>query len=504
MTGRLERNALASVVGTVWSIGLGLVCLPILMRLLGAEAFGLTGVYLTLQSIFVLFDLGIAPTLNREIARLDARQRLRRQRDLVLTLQAVYWLVALVGGIAICALAPVVAGRWVRIQSLSVETVQACIRMMGVTLALQFPFGLYHAALLGRQRHVLFNAVTIVLATLRGIGPLLLLWLVAPTPQLYFAAQIAVSTAGTATIALLTWRSLPRDGGRAAVFRPALIRRVWRFSAAYSVNALANLLLLQGDNIVLSTLLPLRMFGYYTLAQRLGSGLYALIVAGSTAIFPQFSGAVVRDDAAELTDVYHRACQLMSVLVIPAAVVVAVFAPEVLLLWTGDPVTVAHTHVVLALVAAGMLLHGIVQAPCYLQVAHGWWRLIAISKGLLVVTILPLYAVMGARFGGPGAAAVWVLLNVCYLATLPAMHRRFLHGELPRWMRDDVGLPLAAALVTAAAARWLVPAQLARPALLAYLLATGVLTTLATAATLPGVRRLAVPYLRRRLMPDAA
>ena len=70
--GKLERNTMANLGGTIWSVLLGLVCVPLLIRFLGAEAFGLVGLFLALQSVFSFLDLGIGATLNREIARLSA------------------------------------------------------------------------------------------------------------------------------------------------------------------------------------------------------------------------------------------------------------------------------------------------------------------------------------------------------------------------------------------------------------------------------------------------
>jgi O-antigen/teichoic acid export membrane protein len=504
MTSRLERNAFANLAGTAWSIALGLACVPITMRLLGAEAFGLIGLYLTLQSIFIVLDLGITATLNREIARQDAIGDAQEQRDLVFTLQAIYWLAALVVGVSIVAIAPFVAKHWVKPDALSVKAVESCVRLMGIAFALQFPFGFYQSGLLGLQRHVLFNGLSVVLATVRAIGPLLLLWLVSPMPQLYFAAQIVTNAAGTGAIAILLWRCLPAGDGAVVAFRPAQIRRVWRFGAAYTSYSLANLALLQGDNVLLSALLPLETFGYYTLARRLASGLYALIIASNGAVFPHLSAAVARDDAPELARSYHRACQLMAVLLMPAAVVTAVFSREVLTMWTGDVTVVAHMHVVLTLVIIGMLIHGIAQGPIFLQIAHGRWRLISITNVILVVTMLPLYAVMAIRYGATGAAAARLVLNLSFLVTVPAVHRRFLNGELSAWLRDDVGRPLLAAVLAAAVVRWLLPPHLGRFALLVWILAAGALATVGTAASASRIRALIAPRLRRRLSPRIA
>src|SRR5215213_665875 len=97
--GKLESNIFANLSGTAWSAALGVLCVPLYVSLMGAEAFGLVGLFVTLQSVFVVLDLGVGATLSRELARLDARGGdARTQRDLVYTLQAVYWLLALLVG----------------------------------------------------------------------------------------------------------------------------------------------------------------------------------------------------------------------------------------------------------------------------------------------------------------------------------------------------------------------------------------------------------------------
>jgi O-antigen/teichoic acid export membrane protein len=496
--GRLEKNTFANLMSTVWSIMLGVVSVPLLIKLMGVEAFGLVGMFLTLQSIFVIFDIGIAATLNREIARQSAEDgNAQPLRDLVFTLQGVYWLIALLIGATVFALAPAIARHWVNLQSLSVETVITCVRMMGVGMALQFPFIFYQSGLLGLERQVLLSSVMVALATMRGPGILLALWLLSPIPEIFFAGQIVTSILGTGTVVFLLWRCLPAAVDGETGFKFDSIRRVWRFSAAYAANAVANLGLLQGDKIILSTLLPLRMFGYYALAQSLTNGLYAIIISLDGAIFPQFSALVARGGETELSHVYHRACQLMAVILMPVAVVLAIFSREVLMLWTGDPEIVENAHVILRLLVGGMLLHGLFHVPYYLQIAYGWWRLISNTNVVLLLSIIPLNILMAKNYGGTGAAAIWVLLNVCYLTTVPVMHRRFLRGQQSRWLFEDVCLPLVGALVVGGIAYWLLPPHLSRIAMLAYLSAAGLLAIAATAALASQLRNAVLSHLRR-------
>jgi O-antigen/teichoic acid export membrane protein len=494
--GKLERNTFANVGGTGWSIAVGLLCVPLFIRILGAEAFGLVGLFLTLQGLVAIFDLGVAATLNRELARLDATGApAAEQRDLVFTLQAIYWPIALAIGAAIVLFAPLIAGHWVHPQTLSVLAVQRCVRLMGIALALQFPFVLYQCGLFALQRHVLFNAFNAAIATLRAPGILLLVAFVSPTPQMFFIGQVAVSAIATISVALLLWRLLPAGPGPS--FSRALLRKHWRFGASYSVNSLANLALFQSDKLILSAMLPLSMFGYYSMAQRLASGLYAAIIAIDAAIFPRFSAAAARGDERELAHVYHRAAQLMAVLVLPAAAVAAIFAREILRVWTGDDAAVERTHTVLALLVAGMALHALVQAPYFLQVAHDRWRIILRTNGALLLTILPAYVVMSKFYGAAGAAAVWVVLNLGLLMMVPRMHRTLLPAEQRRWLVDDVLLPLAGAVAVAAAAHAAMPAQLGSFAAIAYAAATGIAATLAAAALAPQIRRALLPPMKR-------
>ena len=498
--GRLERNAFANLFGAAWSAALNVLCIPLYIKLMGAEAFGLVGLFITLQSIFVVLDLGVGATLNREMARFAAANVAPlTQRDLVFTLQAVYLLGALVVGASVFALAPAMARHWVRAQSLSAETVTNCVRMMGVAMALQFPFVFYQSGLLGLQRQVLLNEMVATLATLRAAGTLLALWLVASTPQTFFAAQIAAGAASTAAAAFMLWRCLPAPAeGASCGFRFEVIRRVWRFGAAYAANAVANMGLYQGDKIILSTLLPLELFGYYTLAQTIASGMYSVIVSVGGAAFPQLAGLVGRDAEAELSEAYHRSSQLMLVLLAPIAVVAAIFSKEVLFMWTGYRTVVENAHLVLTLLVCGMLLHGLVQAPYYLQVAYGWWRIILGTNLILLLCVVPMNILMAKAYGGPGAALVWVLLNLCYVLTLPFVHRRFLKGQQGRWLFEDIFTPLCGALSVGAAARWLIPPDLSRAGLLAYLSATGLLALAAAAALASRLRVPALALLRRR------
>ena len=116
--------------------------------------------------------------------------------------------------------------------------------------------------------------------------------------------------------------------GRKATFSIARLRAVRGFTTAVAGVTLLALLLQQADKLILSKLLTLTAFGYYTFAGTVAMTLARFVGPVHATFFPRFTELVSRGDDAKLTDVYHRACQLVSVAVLPAAVVLAIFAPR--------------------------------------------------------------------------------------------------------------------------------------------------------------------------------
>jgi O-antigen/teichoic acid export membrane protein len=451
---QLKKNLLANFVGKGWTALMSLAFIPLYIKFMGIEAYGLVGVSLSLSALFSLLDLGLSTTINRELARLSAQEnKAQEMRDLVRTLELIYWIIACVIGGAVIVLAPLVAHHWVKANGYSPETISQAVTIMGLALAILWPFSLYSGGLRGLQKQVLLNGIDVVMATIRAGGSVIVLWQVSPTILAFFIWQIFVSAMQTALTTYALWSHLPQSP-QSPRFRKALLQPVWRFAAGMSAISAITLLLTQMDKIILSKLLSLEMFGYYTLAWVVASGLYLLVGPLFTGLFPEFSRLVAAGDQSALAQIYHYGCQVMSVVMLPAAIVLALFSQEILLLWTRNPVTVEHTYRIASLLVVGSALNGLMNLPYALQLAYGWTNVAFYSNVVATIALGPLIIFLAPRYGAVGGAIVWVILNSGYvLIALPVMHRRLLPGELRRWYVEDVGLPLLGVLATAGMSR---------------------------------------------------
>ena len=468
---------------------MSLVFIPLYIKFMGIESYGLVGVFVSLQALFSLLDMGLSTTMNREMARLSVLPgKAGEMRDLVRTLEMIYWGMAIVIGIAVVGLSSPIAHHWVKTDKLSPSTVQQALMITGGVLAFQWPVSLYSGGLMGLQKQVLLNGIDIGVATLRGVGAVLVLWLISPTILAFFTWQIFISLFRTSIMAGLLWRNIPKSGHRPH-FRKNIIINIWRFAAGMTGISITAVILTQTDKIILSKLLTLEMFGYYTLATVVASTLYRFIGPIFAALFPRFSQLVMSHDEPALKKLYHKSCQLMSVMILPAAIVVSLFSPEILLLWTGDPVTVANTHKIVSLLIVGTALNGLMNLPYALQLAHGWTKLAFYANIIASIILVPMIYLLCTHYGAVGAAAAWIILNSGYvLITIQIMHRRLLPNEKWSWYGKDVALPLMAALTITLIWRILAPGEMSKYTMFVYLAGVSITALVASAAVTPYTR----------------
>jgi O-antigen/teichoic acid export membrane protein len=497
----IRRNVLANYAGSLWSALLGLAFPPIFLRMLGAESYGLIGFFSSLAAVLGVLDLGLATTLQRRLALLSADRTpasAQRMHDATRTFGAFFWSTGAVAGLVICLLAPLIARRWVHVDRLPISTAVAAIRMMGLVLALQWPGTLYSNALLGLQRQVEYNVLNVVLSTLRSAGAALVLWKVSRTVGGFFGTQLLIMALTTASTVWLLRRALPRAG--APRFHMEELREGWRFSAGLWGIAILSVALTQIDKVTVGKLLPLADLGYYTLASSAGMAVLMLVGPVFSALFPRFCQLVASGDEVSLRALYHRGCQAMSVIILPAASVLTICSRDAMMAWTGNPIVVARTSAAVTALTIGSACNGLVNLSYALQLAHGWTRLAFWTNVLAAILLLPLVWLLGTRYGLPGVAMGWTVVNVGYVVIMvPLMHRRLLRGGARRWATRDVGLPLLGAVVPVLTIRLLAPVVGGRLQSLAVVGVSFVLASVGCTLAAGDTRKYLLGMMRGRL-----
>lgn len=488
----VRNNVIANMLGGGWTAILSLAFIPLYIRFMGIEAYGLVGFYVTLQVLFSVLDMGLTTTISRELARLSAfgNKGALEMRNVMRTLEMVYWALASLIVMIVVLAAPWIATSWLDSRQLTPETVQTSVMLMGAALAFRMPYGFYSGGLIGLQRQVLLNYVRVAVETLRSGGSVLVLWLVSPTITAFFIWHAVAGVFGVLLIYAVVWQCMPKST-EVSRFSIPLFRRLWRFGAGMSGIAILSLLLVEMDKIILSKMLPLEEFGYYMLASMVAMGVNLLIVPVFSAIQPRLTQLVASEDKHAVLHLYHKGCQMMTALVMPVALILCLFSEEVLWIWTQDASIAKNSAPLLSLLIIGTAFNAQMNIPYALQLAHGWLKLSIISNMVAVAVLVPALIWMISSYGVIGAASIWAILNIGYvLFNLPIVHAKLLPGEFAQWVIVDFGLPTLTALGVTGIFWAFMPAGLSMMGMFAWIAMALLAGWLSCALAAPALRSL--------------
>lgn len=437
----LKTNIAANYASQLYTTLIGILLVPLYLQYLGAEAYGLVGFFALLQTWFNLLDIGLTPTIARETARFQggalsaiAFRRLHR------ALSVIFLCVALIGSVALLLAAEPITQRWLNIQNLNPSVALLAVEIMAVSVALRWLGGLYRGVISGSERLVWLSGFNAGVATLRFVGVFASMAVWGATPTVFFLHQLVVAALEVVGLFLKCHTLLPsmRSETELIGWHFASVRPLLRFAVGIAFTSSVWVLLTQTDKLILSGILPLADYGYFTLAVLAASGINLLTGPISVALLPRLTRLHAEGAHAEIRRLYSQSAQFVSVIVSAMTVTMVACAEPLLYAWTGSREVTAAAAPILQLYAIGNGLLALGAFPYYLQYARGNLRYHILGNLLMVVLLVPAIIVAARMAGGIGAGWVWVTLNALYLFVWVAyVHSRLEPGLHWEWIGNS-------------------------------------------------------------------
>lgn len=455
----MSRNIIANIFGRGWASIISLLCLPLYIAVLGLDAVGLIGIVGLFQAWFSILDMGMTPTLTREMARYTARSiTIQEIHDLLRSLESVAFGVAFVIFSTIYLSSSFVARYWIN-SDLPTDVISTAITFISVVVSLRLVEGLYRGGLMGLQKQVLTNSLDASLATFRYGGALVVITLVSPTINAFFCWQAIASAVGIIVFAVSLNLNLPTAPKRARVSLQS-IYNVFGFASGLIGVSLLSVFLTQLDKLLLSKILSLEQFGFYIVASSLAAAISLATSPIVQALYPRLVELAAKSDEVAFKNLFHRAAQLISIGAIPLGLTIAMYSKAVIYTWSGNLELATNCALLVSILTCGNTLHAIVQVPYFCQLAKGWTSLAVAINSIAAIILFPTLLIVVPRFGGTGAACTWLALAFGYVCvTAQFMHRKILVGEKWKWYVQDVITPTVGALLVLAISWGLKPAS---------------------------------------------
>ncbi len=447
----LARNIAANYFGKLWGIASVYAFVPVYIKLLGIESYGVIAFQSVLLSIVWIADAGLTPAFSREAAR---SEDLKYLRDVLCTLERVYLSICFAVAMVLVLCSGWIANSWLKASAhIAADELQLALALMVVGIAFQLAMSLYVGGLMGRQKQERANALQVAYGIARSAIVILPL-LVRPELDTYFAWQAGMGLVFLLVIRRAMWREL--SGNERATFSWESLAGVYKFAAGMFMMAIIAALNTQMDKLVASAMFPLPQYAVYSLAALTAQVPTLLTLPVAMAVLPRLTALVEMQQSDALRELYRRSALLIATIASASGALIIAYADALVFLWTRDAFIAAQAQPVVRVLTAGGVCLALQLMPYHLSLANGH-NATNIRIGAAFLLITPVLTIwLARRFGLPGAAWPWLLMNAVALVLLgQVLLSRFLPGVLRDWALRDTLLPVAVCAAAALACRML-------------------------------------------------
>jgi len=461
---KFEQLQIIKNVGSSWfalgvNILVGVFLSPFILHRLGDAAFGIWVLIFSVTGYYGIFDFGIRSSIIRYVSKYTATHDLEEVSGLLNTAMFTYTCVGALS-LLITFVGCVYVDRIFHIPPAFYSTARWLLLIVGTSVALGFPFGVFGGMLEGLQKFYVLNWTNIIFSSLLRV--VLIVFYLNRGYGLLTVALITVGLPfiGSIARAVVALRELPIKFSSRYVSRDSF-RRMANYSAVTFMILISWRLRFKTDAVVIGTFLSSAAITYFYAGSRLVD--YAGEVVSSLAqIFvPMSSQSEAAGNTERLRKIFiagNRACAFV---IFPITAVFVILGRSIIEAWVGKKYISQGYPVLLTLIIPYtlMLIQGASGRILFGMSKHGKLAVVTMVEGIsnlgLSILLVRPYGILGDAFG----TAIPMLGT--YLVFMPYHLCSRLGIRISTYLRHAYLLPVLTCapliLVLLLMQRWFVP-----------------------------------------------
>lgn len=434
----MRSNIIHNYAAQFFLVTAGLLTLPFLLERLGAELYAFVAILFTIQSIFSILDGGLSGALAREFAlKTSVTNKGSSAKSLLSKAELIFVPLSAIGFAAVFVSSSYLSHNWLKLSSINYAEARHYLIIIGAIASLRLMAGLYRSVLIGFEKQRQLSHLNILLTAARYFFVLPVLDYFGSSGYLYFSYQIAITIIEliilkiyaanvVADKMLLTRRdAVPANDFFNLFYKSA---QIWFLTLIWVAAT-------QIDKVILSKIMPLEEFGYFTVVSALASGLLMLGSPVTSAAMPRMSRYFREQSYGDCEKIYFQMTSLLSLVSVPMALTLATAPEHALFIFTNSTLVAMQYSSILIFYSIGSLLLLLSGMTFLLQYSAG--NLIANIRQnfLFLVFLVVAMLVMTNLENLRGAAYAWlfsnILLIIYFIQPLNKLRGAGFHG---RWL----------------------------------------------------------------------
>ena len=461
---KFEKTQIIKNIGSSWfSLGTnvvtGIILSPFILHHLGDTAFGVWVLIFSVTGYYGLFDLGIRSSVVHCVSRFTATEEDEELAKILNTSLFSYSCIGLASLIVTLALCINVDHVFRKVPLEMLPTARWLLLMVGASVAVSFPLGVFGGFLEGLQRFYILNWTNIVATILRtiliflvlnhGYGLLMVAFITIILPLISAILRVFI---------VLHLRPVPI--GLHYVER-GTFRRIANYSSSTFMIMVAGRLKFKSDEIIIGTMMSAAAITYFNIGNRIVDYAGQVVTTLAQVFVPMSAQSGAKGDITRLRKIFVVGNRVCAFIIFPICATLLILGKSVIEVWVGKKYVAASYPVLVVMIiactlwwsqsASGRVLFGLNK--------HGTWAKITLLEGIanliLSIVLIRPFGIIGDAFG----TAIPLALSTIYF--MPRHVSKLLGIRLVTYLREAYTLPFLLTLPLVATLlllkQWFVP-----------------------------------------------
>jgi O-antigen/teichoic acid export membrane protein len=441
---KLEKRQILKNVGSSWSalainVMVGIFLSPFILHHLGDTGFGVWVVIFSVTGYYGLFDLGIRSSIIRYVSKYTATDDRKNLAHFVNTALFSYTCIGVVS-MALTFMLSTSVERLFKIPPEMHSQARLLLLMVGASVSLSFPLGVFGGMLEGLQRFYILNwtsigatlarAALIVYFLNRGYGLLTVALLTVILP--IFSSILR---------GIIVFRLCPVPIGLKHVDR-ASFRHMANYGGTTFLVLVAARLRFRTDAIVLGTMMSAVAVTYFNIGSRIVDYAQEFVSSLAQVFVPMSSQSEATGNLDRVRKIYIAGNRVCAFLILPITAILILLGKHIIRIWVGARY-VPHSYPVLVVMiipyallmsqaASGRILFGLGKHQVYaaITVIEG------IANLILSIALVPPLGIIGDALGTA------IPLTFTCLVFLPRHLKKQIGVPVGTFLRQAYTLPI--------------------------------------------------------------
>ena len=437
----LKHNVIANYIGQFYLLIIAIVMVPFYLEYLGDEAYGLVGFFALIQGWMLLLDMGLSPTISREVSKVrgsNKKEDIQEFKYLFHSIEFIFIFISLSISFFIIFFSDWISQSWLNVETLDLNSVSYSISLIGIMVGLRFFATLYKSGIVASEEQVWYNKAAVILSTLKFVGVLFILKFVSSDFKAFFEYQLLIFILEFFVFSFKFYSIM--DIGRFQLyFSMNAIKPVLGYAMSVAYTGAVWIFISQLDKVLLSGILPLKEYGYFALLGMIANAIIQISAPINRGILPRMTRLYAEGKKDELFILYRKSTQWIAIIVFSVGGTVAIYSYELLYSWTANQEAAFWGKEILFWYVLGNTLLTLASLQSYIQFAYGKLNLHVLYYTIVLFIFPPLVIAVAYTYEALGLSILWfVFILLSFFIWTPIIHHVFAKGMHKEWLLQDI------------------------------------------------------------------